>query len=151
MLDAVKSFFSDKILNEPGEEASQRMVHRAAAALLLEVSRADFKIKDDELAVVAEALRDQFGFSDAETEELLALALQEADEHVSMHGFVRLINEHFSVEQKCAIIEDMWKVAYADRRLDKYEEHRIRKIADLLYVPHSDFIRTNLRVQEARE
>jgi uncharacterized tellurite resistance protein B-like protein len=45
----------------------------------------------------------------------------------------------------------MWRVAFADRRLDKYEEAQIRKIADLLYVPHKDFIRTKLRVQQAMD
>ena len=34
----------------------------------------------------------------------------------------------------------MWRVAMADSALSRYEEHVIRKVADLLYVPHGDFI-----------
>lgn len=120
----------------------------AAAALLLEVSRADFKVGEEELRAVADALQAHFRFSDKDVQDLLELALGQNEDTVSLHPFLRLINEHFSAAQKSQMVEDMWRVAFADRRLDKYEEARIRKIADLLYVPHKDFIRTKLRVLE---
>jgi uncharacterized tellurite resistance protein B-like protein len=41
----------------------------------------------------------------------------------------------------------MWTVAYADGDLDKYEEHLIRQVAELTYVPHSDYIQCKLNVQ----
>jgi len=34
------------------------------------------------------------------------------------------------------------KMAYADHELDKYEEHLLRRLAELLHVPHKDFIQT---------
>jgi uncharacterized tellurite resistance protein B-like protein len=34
----------------------------------------------------------------------------------------------------------MWRVALADDALSRYEEHVIRKVADLLYLPHHDFM-----------
>jgi uncharacterized tellurite resistance protein B-like protein len=80
---------------------------------------------------------------------LLELVLAKDEDMVSMHPFLRMINDHFTPEQKCRIVEDMWRVAFADHSLDKYEEAQIRKIADLLYVPHKDFIRAKLRMQEA--
>ena len=45
------------------------------------------------------------------------------------------------------IVELMWRIAYADKELEKYEEALVRKIADLLYVPHSAFIAAKHRVQ----
>ena len=39
------------------------------------------------------------------------------------------------------MVELLWRVAYADGDLDKYEEHLVRRIADLIHVPHSVFIR----------
>jgi uncharacterized tellurite resistance protein B-like protein len=38
-------------------------------------------------------------------------------------------------------------VALSDQRLDKYEEHQIRQIADWLYIPHKEFIRARLEVE----
>ncbi len=151
MLDAIKSFFAARIAPADQSQPTARELHLAAAALLLEVSRADFNIQDEELKIVAEALKSQFGSSDRDAQELLELALACDEDTVSMHPFLRLINEHFTVEQKAQIIEGLWRVAYADRRLDKYEEAQIRRIADLLYVPHKAFIKAKLRVTEAVE
>jgi uncharacterized tellurite resistance protein B-like protein len=150
MFDSIRDFFSSRISLEDHREPTEHGLRMAAAALLLEVSRADFKIQGDELKVIADALREHFDFDEEETRDLLQLALEQEDEAVSLHPFLRLINEHFTPEQKRRMIEDSWRVAYADRRLDKYEEAQIRKMADLLYVPHKDFIRTKLRVQESQ-
>ena len=59
----------------------------------------------------------------------------------------RLINRHFSQEEKNHIVELLWEVAYADGELDKYEEHLVRKLADLIYVPHRSFIRAKHRAK----
>jgi uncharacterized tellurite resistance protein B-like protein len=151
MLSAIKTFLASKASSEGVSQPTALTLQMAAAGLFLEVSRADFKIGEDELKIVAEALKSHFAFSDKDAQELLELALARDEEAVSMHPFLRLINEHFTPDQKRHIIEDMWRVAFADRRLDKYEEAQIRKIADLLYVPHKDFIRTKLRVQQAMD
>jgi uncharacterized tellurite resistance protein B-like protein len=34
----------------------------------------------------------------------------------------------------------LWQLAYADQTIDKFEEHLIRKLAELLHVPHKHFI-----------
>lgn len=151
MLNAIKKFFEDSLL--PGEERERRehTVHLAAAMLLLEVSRADFDVDDDELVVIAEILKRQFRFSDEETAELVELATRHSDETLSIHPFLRLINDNYDAEKKAMIVEDLWRVAYADKRLDKYEEYQVRKIADLLYVPHRDFIRAKHRAQGIEE
>ncbi len=47
------------------------------------------------------------------------------------------------------MVEMLWQVALADRRLDKHEDHLVRRIAELLYVSHSDLIRIRNRVRPA--
>ena len=151
MINTIKALFSNNIFKNPQHGPTDQEIHLATAALLLEVSHADFEIGDDELTVTAKALQRQFNFSDAETQKLLELAIEEHKVQHSLHPFLLLVNENFSIQQKRQIIADLWKVAYAGRRLDKYEEHRIRKIADLLYVSHKDFIRAKLKVQDTME
>ena len=62
-----------------------------------------------------------------------------------------MINKNYQYEEKVTLIESLWKVAYSDKQLDKYEEHMIRRIADLLYVSHSDFMQTKNRIKAASE
>lgn len=147
MLNRIKQFFEDSLQPVAGAGESEHTLHMAAAMLLLEVSRADFAVDEGELVVIADILQREFDFSDEETAELVELATRHSDETLSIHPFLKLINDNYSAEQKAAVVEDLWRVAYADDRLDKYEEYQVRKIADLLYVPHRDFIRAKHRAQ----
>ena len=149
MLRAIKTFFQQHIDAEVHRpETREHGLHLATAALLMEMSRADFTRRPEELALVEQLVRREFDLTEAETRELAQLAEAEAREAVSLYQFTGLINEHFSPEEKVRVVEMLWQVAYADRVLDKYEESLVRKVAELLYVPHRDFIRAKHRIQE---
>jgi uncharacterized tellurite resistance protein B-like protein len=150
MLQAIKTFFQQHIDAEVHRpETSEHGLHLATAALLMEMTRADFTRRPEELELVASLVQREFGLSGEETRELAELAEAEAREAVSLYQFTGLINEHFSPQEKVRVVEMLWQVAYADRVLDKYEESLVRKVAELLYVSHRDFIRAKHRVQEA--
>lgn len=120
---------------------------RVSALLLVEISRADSEIDDTELETIAEAIKSSsHSIDSAEIDEIIAAAKQDSDNTISFREHVRLINKNCSREQKLSLIEQMWRVAYADGDLDKYEEYTIRKLADLLYVEHQEFIVAKLRV-----
>jgi len=153
MLDRIRQFFEEHIAAPAqgyagGAKADPgHGLHLATAALLLEVSRADFQVHDKELEAIARILQRQFDFTEPETRELLELARAESEELLSLHPVVRLINDHFDHDGRARIMEDLWQVAYADGKLDKHQEYTVRKIADLLYMPHSVYIRTKLKVE----
>jgi uncharacterized tellurite resistance protein B-like protein len=120
---------------------------RVSALLLVEISRADSEIDDTELSTIAEAIKSSsHSIDSAEIDEIIASAKQDSDNTISFREHVRLINKNCSREQKLSLIEQMWRVAYADGDLDKYEEYTIRKLADLLYVEHQELIKAKLRV-----
>jgi uncharacterized tellurite resistance protein B-like protein len=149
MIDQFKRFF-DKYLNATAaatEKSGQHHLQLACAALLIEMTRADGVVDEQEQAAVARALRKAFALTEAETQKLIELAEQEAKDATCFHEFTRLINEHYSRAQKIELMELLWEVAYADAEMEKYEEHLVRKLADLLYVRHADFIQAKLRVQ----
>ena len=147
MFKSIKGFIQEKISKDASEpKDEQQVLHLASAALLLEISRADFDIQDEELESIARSLSSRFNFTDDEASNLIDLARSEQDSHVSIHPFVKIINDGSSPEEKKLLMEDLWRVAYADNKLDKYEEYQLRKIADLLYIPHSVFIQTKLNV-----
>ncbi|WJW75830.1 TerB family tellurite resistance protein [Thiohalobacter sp. IOR34] len=151
MLNVIRQFFERSMRPglDGGGEAGGHALRLATAALLMEVLHADFEEQPVERETVARLLRQHFGLSTAEAEELLRLGEQEAREASSLFQFTALIDKTFSVEQKTAVVELMWRVAFADRRLDKHEEYLVRKVADLLHVPHRAFLQAKLRVQEA--
>ena len=88
-----------------------------------------------------------FDMQAAEVTSLIESAQDKHEMLVSLHEMTNVINTHFTHERKLELILQMWRMAYADRRWDKYEEYLIRKVADLLYVSHKDFIRSKHQVQ----
>ena len=113
----------------------------------MEMTRADGEVKEDEQAAVARAMRKAFDIGERETAELIQLAELEIADATCYHQFTSLINKNFSKQQKAQVVEMLWEVAYADAEMEKYEEHLLRRLADLLYVPHAEFIQSKLRVK----
>ena len=149
MFAKIQALFTEP---EKATEVSQDYkLQLASAVLLLEIAKADFERDASEEATIRQALQSQFNLSQADIDSLFADALVTGDEVVSLHSFVRTINEHCSDDDKTLLIEQMWRVAYADGRLDKYEDYNIRKIADLLYVSHQVFIQTKQKVLASQE
>lgn len=119
----------------------------AAAALLIEMVLQDDHVDIAEVAQVKKILLSQFDLSEAETESLYALAKEEKHQATDYHQFTKLIASHYTQPQKIQLIESLWRVAYADKVLDKYEEHMVRRISDLIHVSHKDFIQAKHRVE----
>ena len=115
MLGSLKRFFRERVLDAPPAEAgdSGRRLRLAAAALLVEVMRADPDVKEEERTVVRTALQGTFGLSPAETEELVRLAEAEADAATSLYEFTSLLADGFSREERKRIVELMWLLPFA--------------------------------------
>lgn len=145
MIEFLKTLLSDENVAEPENNDSQRL---AAAALLVEVSRSDFEQNESEEKAMATLLTSSLGIDQDKVQLLIEHAGDAVDSATSLYEFTREINDHYSYEEKCELIESMWLVAYADSRIDKYEEHLIRRVTDLLYVSHEDFIKGKHRAKE---
>jgi len=151
MIAAIKEFFAEFI--EAGTQQSEaeraQALQVATAALLLEMMHIDDRVNNDERAAIAAALRRQFGLDGQQFERLLALAQQQADQATDYYQFTSLINKTCDAAQKTTIIENLWRVAMADGRLDAHELHLMRKLADLLYVSQADYIAAKERARAA--
>jgi uncharacterized tellurite resistance protein B-like protein len=149
MLNAIREFFEQQV-NAPAARGEDRhSIQIATAALLVETVRLDSAMDDAERAAALRAARTKFGLDTGEAATLLALAEEEARQATDYYQFTSLINRHFSPEQKERVIELMWQVAYADAGLSANEQHVVRRIADLLYVPHGAYIAAKLRARDA--
>ena len=143
MLKAIKEFVESRITG-PAEQdpaASEHALRLATAALLVEMTRQDDTIHEAERVAVAEALRNKFGLAHNEVDELYALAEAEVKEAIDYYQFTSLLKDHFTPAQKEKVVELLWQVAGADGHIDKYEEHMVRRIAELLYLTQTEYIR----------
>lgn len=134
---------------QQGTDSDTPDFERISAALLVEVARSDHKLETEELLAIRVALENSANsLSASELSQIIDDALLEADATISLHQHIRQINEHFDKEQKIQLIKQMWRVAYADGDLDKYEDYTIRKLSELLYLKHRDFMQAKLAVIE---
>lgn len=145
MLAKIQSLFK----NETQEEVVplEYKLQLASAVLLLEIAKADFDKDPEEEAAIRASLQSQFSLTAEDLDALFEEATSKGEEVISLHSFVRTINENCSEDEKELLMEQMWLVAYADGRLDKYEDYNIRKIADLLYMKHQQFIQSKQRAK----
>ena len=151
MLQALSRLFRPSLHESAGPDVATergRACRIAGAALLVEMSRADYEVTPVERGAIERALRHVFELDPAETAALYREAERHADEATSLYEFTRLINDHFRPDEKEKLIELLWFVAFSDGALDKYEEHLVRRVADLIHVSHGTFIRTKHRASE---
>jgi uncharacterized tellurite resistance protein B-like protein len=149
MLKSLKELF-DSLTATPAATStagSEHQLQLAAAVLLVEVMRADADIDEAERDAVVAALAAKFALDADESQRLLELARDTAREATDFFGFTSRLNEAFTVERKIEMIEHLWRVAYADGVLSAHENHVMRKIGDLLYIPHGAYISAKMRAR----
>ena len=151
MIDGIARFFRQFIdpAVGPGHGNDESALRLATAALLVEMMRMDNHFAEAERAAVEGILRDQFALEPAQLAELVALAQEEARQASGYFEFTSLINRHCDAAQKLRIVENLWRVAYADGHLDAHEAHLMRRIADLLHVGHADYVAAKQRARQA--
>jgi uncharacterized tellurite resistance protein B-like protein len=126
-------------------------LHLATAALLVEVAVSDLSFDESERVQLKKLLLSECQLSEADVDTLIHDAENASDKASSLFEFTHIINKHCEYKQKLSLVNNLWKVAYADGELDKHEEHSIRKIADLIHVSHRDFILEKISVRENGE
>ncbi len=144
MFDQLKRLFvGDE--QQPDDNLSMEM---ATAALLIEVSKSDYEQDAAEVAKIRRLLIRHFSLSQAEIDSFMDNAHQLIQDSTSLYPFTRFINDNCNNQEKYMLVLSLWEVAAEDGSIDKYEEHLIRKIAELIYLPHPEFIRAKLSVTE---
>ena len=146
MISKIKGFFAKNVLE--AEDATVKTEQLAAAALLVEVMVIDGNLDQQELTSISQTLCQILALSGEQVDELIRLSRDEVAEATSLYQFTREINTHFNAEQKMNLLTAMWRVAFADGYLDKHEESIIRRVADLLHILHSDYIRCKLAARD---
>lgn len=134
---------------EPESTEASISVELAAAVLLVEVTKADHEIDESEKKELLSAIKRLTSGSETDAQEVFEEAIRLSEEANDLYRFTSIVHQLFTPNQKMDLLIALWRVAYANQVIDKYEEHSIRRIAELLYMPHSDFIRSKILARES--
>jgi len=117
---------------------------KACSALLIEVAYADKVFDESEINSLKDSLKETYNIDEEIINELISDAKKTVDESTSLYEYTRVVNDEFNYSDKLELLSRIWKLAFADGNLDKYEDHLIRKISDLIHISHADFIKIKL-------
>ena len=148
MLKNIRKWFDEIETSDTGVDEDK--VQLALAALLVEMARADFDQQQSEDLAIAHMLGAHFDLDETAATDLLVRAQRAADEAVSLHDFTRALHDNLTPDEKFCVVEMLWRVAYADGHLDRYEDGLVRKLSELLYIRHSDLVRIRNRVVDSQ-
>jgi uncharacterized tellurite resistance protein B-like protein len=140
MINQIKLFFEQHLALPSLEISTEEKIQLATVALFMEMMVMDDVCQDNERATILSLAKKCFSLSTEQAEALITSAEEKRKQAVDYYEFTSLINKQCSLEEKIQFIQSLWQIAYADGVLDPQEEYLVRKLADLLYVPHTDFI-----------
>ena len=145
MIKRIKNLLSN-FSNQEEEIEDEKIssLDKACSALLIEVAYADKVFDESEINSLRESLKETYDIDEQIIDELISEAKKTVDESTSLYEYTRVVNDEFNYSDKLELLSRIWKLAFADGNLDKYEDHLIRKISDLIHISHSDFIKIKL-------
>ena len=148
MIKRIKDLLSN-FSNQEEEIQDEKIssLDKACSALLIEVAYADKVLDESEINSLRESLKETYDIDEQIIDELIAEAKKTVDESTSLYEYTRVVNDEFNYSDKLELLSRIWKLAFADGNLDKYEEHLLRKISDLIHVSHSDYINIKLEMR----
>ena len=147
MIDLFKRFISNAVDSKKDiHTADDYKLSLATCALLVEIARIDESFTEQETAAILHILETQYGVSEEHSRALVAEAEKELEESVDLWQFARLINDHYSREEKIRIIETLWQVVFVDGKMDQYEDYLMHKMANLLRLTHKELMDAKLKI-----
>jgi len=140
MLTRVRLFVSKMLTESVVVSDSVDDIQLAAALLLVEVMNADHNVDEREKNAVKDALKNIFVLTDEEVRDIFEIANEHSKDVIPLQKYTSILNKALQPDEKLLLLEQIWRVVFSDNELDKYEEHLVRQIAELLYIRHSDFM-----------
>jgi uncharacterized tellurite resistance protein B-like protein len=125
----------------PDAESRDHTLRMATAVLMVDVARADHVFEDDEHDRVLDLIERHFRLNAEEAAEIFNAASEKAEDLVSLHEFTQFLHNNLDEREKARVVSLLWQIAYADGRLDKFEDSLVLKISDLLHVNRARVMR----------
>ena len=147
-IDQVVYAISAPASGETTAEDREAALRLATAVLMIDVACADHVFDESEFDRVLELLQEHFQLPPDKTADLVVAASESSEDSVSAYEFTRILHEHLHEKEKARIVSLLWQIAFADGRLDKYENSFVLKISDLLHVSRGRVMRLKHDAQQ---
>ena len=151
MLDFINKVFGTTSESDStdSKQVQNHDIRIATCALFLEMAQIDGEFSDEERERILGILKQEFDLSEEVAAELTNAADKERKDSIDLWKFTNLINENYSEDEKVRVVEFLWKLVYADGKLDQHEDYLIHKLATLLEIGHGQLIDAKMRVLNA--
>ncbi len=147
MFDLLKKIVNGKSDERGKKQGKLENIHLAAGVLLLETAHVDEECTREEMAHVVDTLKAQFKLSHEYAEELINLACAERETALDLWQYTNQMNQYYSMEEKMQLMEAVWRIIFADGRLEAHEDHFAHKLANLLRLTHKQLIDAKLNAR----
>ena len=129
-------------------EVQEQDIRIATCALFLEMANIDGEFSKSERESIISILKEEYDLSEEYAVELTENANEQLKDSIDLWHFTNLINENYSEEERIRVVELLWKLMYADGKVDQHEDYLVHKLASLLRLSHKKLIKAKLRVLE---
>lgn len=136
MFDAVRRFIAG-IADDSGDGTpmADADLHLAAAALLYHVVASDGVVSESERGALKAALGQLYALDNDATDALIEKAREADLEAVDFYTFTRTLKARLDADGRRKVVELMWRMVFADGRMDEFEDNVVWRVAELLDVP----------------
>jgi uncharacterized tellurite resistance protein B-like protein len=134
LINQIADVISAPATSPDDAEKREEAIRSATVILMVDVARADYEFDADEFDSLLRLIQAHFDLSPDQAADLVNMADEKVDDLTSLHEFTQLLHNNLDEQEKAHVVGMLWQVAYADGRLDKYEDALVLKISDLLHV-----------------
>lgn len=142
-----KYFIADENDSRAPEIKLKDRILIASTVLLLEIAKSDDHLARTEMKTIRQILESELEIPHEQIEDILRIAEEDREESTDIYEYTRLINQHFSRDDKIRMIERFWKIIYADETFDQYEDYMVHKLARMLRLTHDELISAKLKLK----
>lgn len=146
MVDFLKRVFGAADDGAADAKRPNADIRIATCALFLELASIDNEFSEEERQEMLSILQREYGLSKAHAVELAEAAVEELKGSVDVWQFTNQINENYTEEEKMRVVELLWRLVYADGKLDAHEDYLMHKLGKLLRLQHKQLIAAKLKV-----
>lgn len=135
MFGSIKSFISSLAVDvNQRSQSEQRDRLITITALLIRVATVHHELSNIRRAKLHAILKSCYGLDDSAATQLVLDAEAVARTAIDLYRFTRPLNQVLDDDGRCRVVQMMWAVVYADRKVNEFEENIIWRAADLLGV-----------------
>ncbi len=134
MFTSLKKLFKESDTTSPTSNGDLHLL----CGLMIEAANIDGSIDEDEINKISTTLVENFQEDIKEVEKEIKKCLIELNNSKSLYFFTSRINKTFSNDKKIFLIEVLWEIILADKKIHDFESNLIRRLSGLLYISNID-------------